>query len=312
MSALDGSLLKLPKELQRQYELLASRVEVKKLENYLRRQVRKFPLRLHTDCADGFSVAERAYRYGDHGIYLSVKEKRKRVFVPLTDSNRYTRQLYVQLYPEQSRIELRVPIDVTARKHKDYNRQVGLSMGIFTMFVTDEGHRYGEELGLYQTQLSDWLREQSSIYAKNRTANSGRKKYRDQKRRLQEQLHSYINQELNRFLKTEKPEVIYLPKLPRPGATGPIKRINYTATTWQRGYIKSRLTQKCKEQSITLVEVFGKDISNLCSQCSAIGVKKEDIFSCPNCGYQISQRQNTAQNAKKRGEQDHKSKILDK
>lgn len=201
---------------------------------------------------------------------------------------------------------------MTARKHKDYNRQIGLSMGIFTMFVTDEGHRYGEELGLYQTQLSDWLREQSSIYAKNRTANSGRKKYRDQKRRLQEQLHSYINQELNRFLKTEKPEVIYLPKLPRPGATGPIKRINYTATTWQRGYIKSRLTQKCKEQSIMLVEVFGKDISNLCSQCSAIGVKKEDIFSCPNCGYQISQRQNTAQNAKKRGEQDHKSKILDK
>lgn len=87
LSALDGSLLKLPKELQRQYELLASRVEVKKLENYLRRQVRKFPLRLHTDCADGFSVAERAYRYGDHGIYLSVKEKRKRVFVPLTDSS---------------------------------------------------------------------------------------------------------------------------------------------------------------------------------------------------------------------------------
>ena len=312
LSALDGSLLKLPKELQRQYELLASRVEVKKLENYLRRQVRKFPLRLHTDCADGFSVAERAYRYGDHGIYLSVKEKRKRIFVPLTDSNRYTRQLYVQLYPEQNRIELRVPIDVAARIHKDYNRQVGLSMGIFTMFVTDEGHRYGEELGLYQTQLSDWLREQSSIYAKNRTANSGRKKYREQKRRLQEQLHSYINQELNRFLKTEKPEVIYLPKLPRPGATGPIKRINYTATTWQRGYIKSRLTQKCKEQSITLVEVFGKDISNLCSQCSATGTKKEDIFSCPNCGYQISQRQNTAQNAKKRGEQDHKSKILDK
>ncbi len=25
--------------------------------------------------ADGFSIAERAYRYGDHGIYISTKRK---------------------------------------------------------------------------------------------------------------------------------------------------------------------------------------------------------------------------------------------
>lgn len=312
LSTLDGSDLKLPKEIQRQYDLLSSRVNVKKLENYLRRQVRKFPLKLHTDAANGFSIAERAYRYGDHGIYISVKEKRRRIFVPLTDNNHYTRQLQVRLYPELNKLELRVPVDITAKKHEDYHRHVGLSMGILTMFVTDEGHTYGEQLGFYQTQLSDWLREQSSIYTKNRAANPGRKKYQSKKRRLEEQLHSYINQELNRFLKTEKPAVIYLPKLPRPGATGPVKKINYAATTWQRGYIKSRLIQKCRERSIELVEVFAKDISNLCSQCGNPGTKQDNIFTCPVCGYQTDQKKNTAQNAKRRGETDHKNNISDK
>ncbi len=311
-SVLDGSELKLPKDMQRQYDLLASRVNVRKLENYLRRQVRKMPLKLHTDVMDRFAIAERAYRYGDHGIYISVKEKRKRIFIPLTDNNCYTRQLQIRLYPEQSKIELRVPVEKTVKRHEDYNRHVGLSMGILTMFVTDEGHTYGENLGFYQTQLSDWLREQSSIYIKNRAANPGRKKYESKKHRLEEQLHSYINQELNRFLKTEKPEVIYLPKLPRPGATGPVKKINYTTTTWQRGYIKSRLAQKCREQSVELVEVFGKDISNLCSQCGIRGNKKENIFTCPFCGYQADQKKNAAQNARLRGETDHKNNISDK
>ena len=80
-SALNGSALKLPKELQNQYDVLSAQVDRKKMENYLRRQVRKCSRQLHTVSSDGFTIAERAYRYKDHGIYISVKEKRKRIFV---------------------------------------------------------------------------------------------------------------------------------------------------------------------------------------------------------------------------------------
>lgn len=52
------------------------------------------------------------------------------------------------------------------------------------------------------------------------------------------------------------------------------------------------------------MEVFGKGISKECSRCGADGNKKEGIFKCPFCGYQVQEKWNTAQNAKKRGEKE--------
>ena len=302
-AALNGTVLELPKEIRQQYDKLASQVTVKKLEHYLGRQVRKHHKKPHTDKVEGFAISERAYRYADHGIYIAIKEKRKRIFILLTDKNCYTRQLYIRLFPEESRMELNVPIDCSIKRHEDYEEALGISMGMRTMITTDQGRIYGEKFGICQSHLSDWIREQSTMYSKNKGANPGRKKYYAKKQRLEEQFHSYINQELNRFLKEEKPEIIYLPKFPKPGTAGPVKRMNHYATMWQRGYLRERLTLKCREQSVQLIEVFGKDISRECSQCGAMGEKKGERFFCPQCGYEADQKENSARNAKKRGEE---------
>ena len=296
--------VELAAKLKKQYLELAEQVEADRLHRYLCRQVRKYHMNLHTDTADVFSIAERAYRYADHGIYISIKEKRKRVFVPLTDGNQYKCQLRIKLYPAENRIEIKVPVNVSVRSHGDYLNQVGVAAGLYTMFTTDGGHCYGEELGRYQLEYSDWIREQTRSYRKNKGDNPGRKKYQTKKRRLEEQLHSYINQELNHFLAEEKPKTIYIVKLPKPQAGGPNKKINYTVGQWQRGYIRKRLTQKCKEQSVEIVEVLGKDISNECSECGAFGKKTEGMFCCPVCGYQAEEKVNTARNVKKRGQGD--------
>lgn len=301
-AVLNGRPMKFPKELQKQYDRLASKVEAEKLCSYIRRQVRKCHKKLHAETADGCSIAERAYRYADHGIYISVKEKRKRIFIPLTDGNAYTRQLYLRLDPERGAVEIQVPIDVSVRKHADYTAHVGVSLGMRVMLVTDTGHVYGEAYGAYQERLSDWIREQSSIYSRNREANPGRKKYRAKKHRLEEQLHSYINQELNRFLETEKPEVVYFPKLPRSGTSGPMSRINHLAGTWQRGYIRERLALKCREQSVELTELFAGGIGVMCSRCGASGEKQGERFRCAVCGYEADQKVNAARNIRKRGE----------
>ena len=86
---LNGRPIELKKDIQRQYDLLSVNVDTVRLHRYLCRQVRKYHVVQHTDKADGFSIAERAYRYADHGIYISMKEKRKRIFIPLTDNNQY-------------------------------------------------------------------------------------------------------------------------------------------------------------------------------------------------------------------------------
>ena len=81
---------------------------------------------------------------------------------------------------------------------------------------------------------------------------------------------------------------------------------------WQRGYIRKRLQQKCLEQSVELVEVFGKDIGRQCSRCGGLGTKKGGAFLCPACGYETDLKQNAAQNAKIRGiKTDHQSLHLD-
>ena len=303
-AVLNQKTVELPKAVQKQYDTVAAEVDKEKLHRYLCRQVRKHHARLHTDREDGFSIAERAYRYADHGIYISIKEKRKRIFVLLTDNKQYRSQLYIKLYPKEHSIEIKVPVKVAVRDHADYLNQVGVSTGIFTMLTTDEGHHYGEELGRYQIEYADWIREQTRIYNRNRSENPGRKKYRAKKKRMEEQLHSYINQELNRFLREEKPKVIYIVKLPKPQAGGMNKKINHSMAQWQRGYIRKRMLQKCKEQTVEVVEVLGKDISKECSNCGAIGKKEKGEFICSQCGYRSEEKTNTARNVKKRGQGD--------
>lgn len=295
----------LKKELQNQYEGLSVLVDRDALDRYVRRQVRRYHVKPHTDYAMGFSVSERAYRYGDHGIYISVKEKRKRVFIPLTDNNQYKRQLYVKLYPDRNSLEIHVPIYVSIHSHPDYDRQVGLAFGMFTMLTTDEGHCYGEQLGAYQQAYAEWMYTQALNYWKNQKMNPGRKKYSAKKRRFEERMHSYINHELNRFLNTERPDTVYMPKLPRPKTGGVNKKINYSVSIWQRGYIRRRMEQKCREESVAVIEVFGKSISTQCSQCGMEGTKKDGMFTCPHCQAVIEERTNAARNAKKRGQGDN-------
>lgn len=301
-AVLNEKPIRLTREIQGKYEELLLQVDAAKLHRYLCRQVRKYHVKQHMGAVAGFSASERAYRYADSGIYISTKEKRKRVFIPLTDNNQYQSQIYVKLYPKDSRFELKVPVNVSIHKFAEYTQQVGVSLGIYTMLTTDKGNRYGEELGKYQTQYAEWMRIQTGKYNQNKNNNPGRKKYYAKKSKMQGQLHGYINQELNRFLRTEKPGTIYIVKLPRPKSGGMNKKINHSFTLWQRGYIRKRLAQKCRELSIEIVEVLGKDISRECSNCGAIGKKADGKFYCSLCGYCKEEKTNTARNVKQRGQ----------
>lgn len=294
--------VELTARIKKQHQALEEKVDAEKLRRYLCRKIRKYHVKLHTKTADVFSIAERAYRYADHGIYISIKEKRKRIFIPLTDNNQYRCQLRVKLYPQENRIEIKVPVNVAIHSHADYLEQVGVAFGFHTMLTTDKGHCYGKELGRYQSEYSEWMQKQANSYRQNKGNNGGRKKYYAKKKRLEEHLHSYINQELNQFLVMEKPQTVYIVKLPKPQAGGYNKKINYSITQWKRGYIRKRLMQKCMEHSVEIVEVLGKDVGRECSRCGKAGKKADGQFICLACGYQAEEKSNTASNVKKRGQ----------
>ena len=305
-----GKKVEVPQMMEEKYkELLSGDIKTEKLNSYLCRQIRKKLKKMHTDKTDGFSIAERAYRYGSngigkektYGIFISTKEKRKRVYVPLTDTNTYKKQLYVKLNAKDNTIQIAIPKEKRIKHNEEYTNEIGISIGMWQMVTTHEGHIYGEMFGERQNELSEFIMKGSKTFQREKENNAGREKYFAKKARLEAALHDYINCELNRFIATEKPKTVYLPKLPRTSVSGVNKKINYSSAIWQRGYIRKRLEQKCKENSIDIVEVIGKEISTECSHCGGKGNYCKDNFKCSICGYEEDKKCNAAQNAIIRG-----------
>lgn len=316
---LNGKKIVVPEKMEEAYhrimvDINGSSACAENLNRYLCRQVRKKIQRIQTDKAHGFSLTERAYRYGtcgdEHGIFLSTKESRKRIFVPLTDSNEYDKQLYIRLKPEDYGIEIAVPIGQKVRIHKDYANETGISLGMRHMITTDTGNIYGECFGQLQQELMEYLAASDKTYRKEKKNNAGRKKYKAHKAKLDARLVTYANQEINRMIAEEKPKVIYLPKYPQGNIKGYDKKINYSVNLWKKGFVKDRIKQKCRENSIEYVEVTGKAISTECSRCGAQGRYKKEVFLCERCGYEDDKKINAAKNAKKRGRPEQQDKHI--
>lgn len=289
------------------YEELKSKNDTPRLDNYLRRQVRKYSFIPSSRNIMEFSITERAYRYADHGIYISTKEKRKRIFIYLTDNNRYFCQMRICLIPEKGDVRICIPISVRVKEHNDYKSYIGAAIGMNIMFATSSGNLYGEKIGELHREYASWIRKMNLGYSRNMANNPGREKYNSQKNRRREYLRSYINMELNRMLREEKPERIYVLRLPPQAFHKADKEINNSMNMWQRGYINRRLKQKCIENKISLIEVLGSGISIECSSCGETGIKREGRFICERCGLNINERINTAKSIYNRGE---KGKII--
>lgn len=296
-------------------------LDKRRLDNYLCRQTRRYLKAPETDKADGFRIGVKAYRYGDCGIYISTKEQRKRIFIPLTDRSRFSRQLYIRLVPEENRIIIEAPVELKKKKHPDFQAEVGVAYGYHIMFTSSGGCQYGTKLGEYERKEAERVRAAMSLRsvlvnrqkqegiteekARNiRDNNLGRYKYMEKRRRYLERIKSYINGELNRFIEEEKPKTVYVSKLP-PGIKATRKKqLNHSMTMWRRGYIRKRLLAKCETHSILVEEVMGKGISCYCSSCQKAGVKKEHQFLCPECGLVLDEKVNTARNVLLRGRGD--------
>lgn len=291
-----------------------------RLNNYICRQVRKYRLTHHSNKTNIFSVSPKGYIYENGGIRLTTKVPRQRVFIPLTDNNQYDRQLVIEL--KANRLVLYVPIDTKIKKHPDYVNEIGIAWGYFVMFTTSTGNQYGAEYGQRRSQQVQQMNETNAAHqrmlqiynqhiakgnlqkANNIQMNNlGRQKYDRKKYKNNQAIKTYINAQINRMLRTEKPAVIYVPKLPPSFGSGHVKAVNANITAWQRGYIKERLAFKCKIHGIALKEVKGAGIGQECGFCGKTGVKKGESFICHSCGKIVNGKMNIAMVVLNRGKQ---------
>ncbi|MBD5458808.1 MAG: transposase [Lachnospiraceae bacterium] len=289
-------------------------IDVKRLNSLLCRLTRKYLLPPETDHADSFRISPNGYSYKDGAIRIVCRVPRKRISIPLKDDRVFDRQ--IQILIKENSIVLAVPIETRVRKHDDYINTVYVHIGYQDMFTLSNGNIYGQGLDELVSPETERLvrknRERRRMYtayvqstetgdrkkADNIEANNfGRAKYDRQKEKSKLRTTDYINSEINRMLKTEKPgKVVITRPVTKNKTKYHTKSTNRKLSRSFRGYIRERLAYKCQINSIELIELNSNGTGSICSSCGAEGKRQGTEFFCERCGMKSTIPLNSAKN----------------
>jgi len=289
-------------------------IDVNRLNNLLCRLTRKYLTQPETGRADSFRISPNGYSYKDGAMRIVCRIPRKRVAIPLKDSRTFDRQ--IQVHIKENYVALAVPVETKVKKHEDYTNTVYIHIGYRDMFTLSNGNIYGEALGDIVTPETERLarknRERQRIRriccqnsgsgetkkADNIEANNlGRIKYDRQKEKERCRVETFINTEMNRMLKTEKPgKVVITRPIVKNRMASRSKTANRRLSRSFYGYIRVRLAYKCQVNSIELAEINSSGTGSVCSFCGAEGKRKGLEFVCESCGMKATVALNSAKN----------------
>lgn len=289
-------------------------IDVKRLNNLLCRLTRRYLTQPTTNHVDSFRISPNGYSYKDGAIRIVCRTPRKRITIPLKDERVFDRQ--IQVHIKEDAVALAVPIDAKIKKHQDYTNTIYIHIGNQDMFTLSNEHVYGASLADLINPETERLakknQERYKVYTAYRqnaesgnrhktenieTNNLGRRKYDSQKEKEKRRTTNFINAEINRMFRTEKPARIVI--------TRPViknKRKLYSSsgnrklTRNFRGYIRERLAYKCQVNTIELVEINSKGTGKICSSCGMEGIRQRKEFFCGNCGLKTTVALNSARN----------------
>lgn len=311
-AVLNGEPYELPDKVQ------GLTLDTDRLDNRIRRMVRKYLKKPKTEYAQLFRVSPNGYRYGDGGIYLVSRIPRHRIFVPLKNNEQYDRQILFILGEKSA--ALHIPVETKIKKHGDYTNTAFMHIGNTAMFTLSDGTVYGEALGQMvfpetvridrkNQERGKLIREAERCRADGLPGkaeaiegnNLGRQKYDSRKSRERADTIRYINTEINRMLREEKPARIVIPSRALKGREKHYSRtVNLKLTRSFQGYVRERLAFKCRLNSVELIEVNSKGTGSLCAACGAEGKRWKDAFVCASCGSHTSIALNSAKNIEKK------------
>lgn len=301
-------------------------IDVKRLNNLLCRLTRRYLTQPETDRADSFRVSPNGYSYKDGAIRIVCRIPRKRISIPLRDDRTFDRQIQVQI--RENDIALAVPVEAKVKKHQDYVNTIYIYIGNKDMFTLSNEHIYGaslEELTNPETErLVQKNKERRKMYtayvqssedgdtkraANIENNNLGKYKYDRQKEKEKVRTTDFINSEINRMIKEEKPARIVITKPVTKNRTKIYsKSANRKLARSFNGYIRKRLAYKCRIHSIELVELNSRHTGSICSACGAEGKRQGKEFVCGSCGLNTTIALNSARNI----QQKYTNKVFDR
>ena len=290
------------------------------VHNLIKRYVRKHKGRSPVSKkARSFEIDSSMYRYemekGENVLYIQGLKRGKRIKLKLTDERRLKGNLRIVIKSKE-RIEIHNCVKEKINRFCGEEKTIGIDKGYNCLIATSEGTFYGDKLNNLLSEETERLNEKNRKRSKLRSLvkkniekgnirkakriikyNLGNRKYRRTREKSRGRLESYINSEIGKFIKEDKPSDVVVEnlnfidwrkKLP--------KKIKRQLSRWTKGYIQERLEFKFSLKDIKTAVVNPAYTSQICSFCGHFGLRKGDRFYCPYCGRVVNADYNAGKN----------------
>ena len=309
------------------------KIDVHRLNNLLRRYIRRYKTKSHTNKANVI-LTSNIYKFNsnDNTFLFSGKAKNSRIEATLIGNvPKLKGTLELVKNQKTNQYYLHVPLDrIIAKKNMtDESEMLGLDVGITDLITLSNGSVYGANSAELFYTLSDNLvnKNRSRLFAYKRELekrilieqdiskkvileqklknlennNLGSKKRISKISKYKSRIASHINCELNKMVKEEDIEEIVREDLNWSSKKKNISRKQRNRfSTWSKGLLLERLSVKLAEKGIKETIVNPAYTSQVCCKCNHLGDRKGKEFKCSNCNLSIDADFNSSINTKKR------------
>ena len=308
-------------------------VDVHRLNNLLRRYIRRYKTKSHTNKAN-VVLTSNLYKFNSNNKEFSFTGKKRNSQVKITligNIPKLKGTLELVKNQKTNQYYIHVPLDriITKKQMTDKSEILGLDVGITDLITLSNGSVYGANSSEFFYTLSDNLvnKNRSRLFSYKRDLeqriaveqdeakksllelklkNLNENNLDSQKRiakigKYKSRIVSHINYELNKMIKEEDIEEIVREDLNWVSKKKNVSRKQQNRfSTWSKGTLLERLSVKLAENGITETIVNPAYTSQVCCKCNHLGNRKGKEFKCSNCNLSIDADFNASINIKKR------------
>ena len=310
------------------------KVDVHRLNNLLRRYIRRYKTKSYTNKANVI-LTSNLYKFDLNNNIFSFTGKKKNSKVTITligNIPKLKGTLELVKNQKSNQYYLHVPLDriIIKKEMTEQSEILGLDVGITDLITLSNGSIYGANSAELFYTLSDNLvnKNRSRLFSYKRQLeerilteqeepekaileqklknlennNLGSKKRISKISKYKSIIVSHINCELNKMVKEEDIEEIVredLNWISKKKKNVSRKQQN-RFSTWSKGVLLERLSVKLAENGIKETIVNPAYTSQVCCKCNHLGSRNGKVFKCLNCNLNIDADFNASINTKKR------------
>ena len=310
------------------------KVDVHRLNNLLRRYIRRYKTKSYTNKANVI-LTSNLYKFDLNNNIFSFTGKKKNSKVTITligNIPKLKGTLELVKNQKSNQYYLHVPLDriIIKKEMTEQSEILGLDVGITDLITLSNGSIYGansaelfytlsynlvnknrSRLFSYKRQLEERILTENDPSKKSilelklknlENNNLGSKKRISKISKYKSRIVSHINCELNKMVKEEDIEEIVredLNWISKKKKNVSRKQQN-RFSTWSKGVLLERLSVKLAENGIKETIVNPAYTSQVCCKCNHLGSRNGKVFKCLNCNLNIDADFNASINTKKR------------